>query len=160
LFQQAGIQCSVSEDLEQAHWEKLVWNVPFNGLGVAGVAGADALTCGEVPIELPRKTCLATDELLADPRWIALVRGLMMEVIHGARRLGHEISETMADKMIERTRAMGSYRASTLIDFERGDPLELESLFLEPLRQAQRAGADLPLLKNLCAVLTELDRHR
>ena len=41
---------------------------------------------------------------------------------------------------------MGAYRASTLIDFERGQPLELQSLFLEPLRQATQAGVPMPRL--------------
>jgi ketopantoate reductase len=55
---------------------------------------------------------------------------------------------------------MGAYRASTLIDFERGQPLELQSLFLEPWQLAQRAGADTPLLGKLCTMLVELDRRR
>ena len=48
---------------------------------------------------------------------------------------------------------MGAYKASTLIDFERGQPLELQSLFLEPLRQATQAGVAMPRLSALCAVL-------
>ena len=160
MFQDAGVKCSVSEDLGKAHWEKLVWNVPFNGLGVAGMAGQEAVSGGVVAAELARSECVPTDELLRDARWTELVRGLMLEVIYAAAKLGHVIPESLADKMIERTRTMGTYRASTLVDFERGQPLELESLFLEPLRQAQRAGANMPLLKNLCAVLKELDRRR
>src|SRR5271170_1393876 len=31
----SGVPCKVTEDLAAAHWEKLVWNIPFNGLGVA-----------------------------------------------------------------------------------------------------------------------------
>jgi ketopantoate reductase len=31
----------VSDNLERAHWEKLVWNIPFNGLGVAAAAGIE-----------------------------------------------------------------------------------------------------------------------
>src|SRR2546428_1487113 len=38
LFRNAGISCSVTENLVQAHWEKLTWNIPFNGLGVASAA--------------------------------------------------------------------------------------------------------------------------
>ena len=53
---------------------------------------------------------------------------------------------------------MGAYRASTLIDFERGQPLELQSLFLEPLRQATRAGVAMPRLAALCVVLKDLER--
>ncbi len=160
MFERAGVKCSVSEDLGKAHWEKLVWNIPFNGLGVAGLAGIDAVTSGVAPANVTRRECLPTDELLREPHWTELVRGLMLEVIHAAETLGHNIPESLAGKMIERTRNMGTYRASTLIDFERGQPLELESLFLEPLCQAQAAGASTPLLKNLCAVLAELDRRR
>ncbi|HIL73756.1 MAG TPA: 2-dehydropantoate 2-reductase, partial [Verrucomicrobia bacterium] len=36
LIRSTGIPVDVSPDLEKAHWEKLVWNIPFNGLGVAG----------------------------------------------------------------------------------------------------------------------------
>ena len=48
---------------------------------------------------------------------------------------------------------MGAYKASTLVDFEQGRALELEALFLEPLRQAKKAGADVPRLESLCRVL-------
>ena len=41
-FCDAGVPCTVSENLAKAHWEKLVWNIPFNGLGVASAAGFDA----------------------------------------------------------------------------------------------------------------------
>jgi 2-dehydropantoate 2-reductase len=160
LFQEAGVKGSVSENLAKAHWEKLVWNVPFNGLGVAGIAGQEAMGSGVVPDPLPRHECLATDELLRNEGWTELVRGLMLEVIRAAAKLGYDVPETLADKMIARTRTLGAYRASTLVDFERGQPLELESLFCEPLRQARQAGAAAPLLQNLCAVLTELERRR
>jgi 2-dehydropantoate 2-reductase len=46
LFRNAGVTCKVTDNLAQAHWEKLVWNIPFNGLGVAAAAGKQAF---EVP---------------------------------------------------------------------------------------------------------------
>jgi 2-dehydropantoate 2-reductase len=54
---------------------------------------------------------------------------------------------------------MGAYKPSTLIDFERGQPLELQSLFLEPLRQAAAVGVETPRLKSLCQVLSQLDNR-
>ena len=100
---------------------------------------------------------MTTQDLLADTGWSALVRELMMEIIHSARALGFDVAESLADKQIERTRTMGPYKASTLIDFERKLPLELESMFLEPLRQANKADASVPKLERLCRVLAELD---
>ena len=158
MFRNAGVNCKVTDKLAQAHWEKLVWNIPFNGLGVAGAVGYDAFTAtsasGNLPLLGP---CQTTDLLLADDRWVRLLRELMLEVIRAANALGFSIPEALADKQIERTRTMGAYKASTLIDFERGFPLELESLFLEPLRQAKGAGVKTPRLETLCRVLQRMD---
>jgi 2-dehydropantoate 2-reductase len=152
----AGISCKVAENLEQARWEKLVWNIPFNGLGVAGVAGLDAVLQGRIAPEAKRQGCLTTDLLLSQPDWEKLVRELMMETIAAARAQGLNVPESAADRQIERTRRMGAYKASTLIDFENGRKLELEGLFLEPLRRARQAGVACPRLSALCGVLQQL----
>jgi len=190
-FNEAGVPCSVTDNLARAHWEKLVWNIPFNGLGVAGAAGFDVLErlgsgttsepgrhgsaaahseAGEHPHRPTPVTaveafnagvanhprCLTTDILLADARWARLVRELMLEVIAAARALGHDVPAAFAEEQIARTQTMGAYKASTLIDFERGQPLEWVSLFQEPLRRAAAAGVATPRLAALCAVLRSL----
>lgn len=157
MFKHAGVVCKVSDNLAYAHWEKLVWNIPFNGLGVASAAGYEALLNPPSVLPVPRQPCLTTDQLLDAGKWEALVRELMLEVIAAANALGHQLEPALADKMIERTRTMGAYKASTLLDFERGQPLELESLFLEPLRQAQAADVATPRLGVLCEVLAKLN---
>ena len=159
LFSAAGVSCRVTENLAQAHWEKLVWNVPFNGLGVAGVAGFEAVIGGRLDRSKPCSATLTTADLLGNPRWEGLVRELMAEVISAARALGFPVPLSLADKQIERTRSMGAYKASTLLDYERGMPLELESLFFEPLRQARGAGVRTPRLESLCGVLAGLNRE-
>jgi 2-dehydropantoate 2-reductase len=166
-FRQAGVPCNVTDDLARAHWEKLVWNIPFNGLGVAAVAGFEAVVRGSLTGqnsnvlhlggEAPKP--LYTDALLADERWCGLVRELMLEVIAIARALGFKLAESLAEKNIDRTRTMGAYRASTSIDFERHQPLELESLFLLPLREAQKAGIRVPRLEALCAILQQFQQR-
>ncbi len=158
MFRHAGVACEVTDDLEHAHWEKLVWNIPFNGLGVASAAGYDAMQNGTVPVGIQPGPCLTTDQLLGDARWEEWVRKLMMEVIAAANAQGFVISREVAETQISRTRAMGAYKASTLVDFERKQPLELESLFLEPLRRAQKVGVSVPCLTALCNVLQQLDR--
>jgi 2-dehydropantoate 2-reductase len=150
----AGVPCSVRENLEQAHWEKLVWNIPFNGLGVASAAGYDDVVAGR--FSGVRGECLTTDKLLGDPRWARLVSELMLEVIAAAKGFSFEIPPSFAEEQIAKTRIMGAYKPSTLVDFMRGQPLELESMFLEPLRRAQRMGVPTPRLKALCDVLTAL----
>jgi 2-dehydropantoate 2-reductase len=155
-FRHAGVPCVVADNLERAHWDKLVWNVPFNGLGVAGAAGIETMLNPQLPVTRVQPV-MTTDQLLADPRWFALVREVMLEIIATATAKGLVIEPAYAQANIDRTLEMGAYRASTLVDFERGQPLELESLFLEPLRQAQAAGVATPRLARLGEVLKALD---
>lgn len=156
----AGVDCRLTPDLDRAHWEKLVWNVPFNGLGVAGVIGYDNWRTGRVPEPLERSRTVPTDELLSDPGWAQAVVELMAEVIAAGRGAGFAMDPGLAEEMIGLTRSMGPYQASTLLDFERGRPLEVDSLFREPLRRAARLGVATPLLGRLTGILEELDRRR
>ena len=160
MFNAAGVPCSVAENLEEGRWEKLVWNIPFNGLGVAAVAGLDALESAGQKLPDPPGSAMPTDQLLADPKWEKWVREVMHEIVAVAQAKGLKIDSELPGKMIENTRAMGEYRASTQIDYERGQPLEMESLFLEPLRQAQASGTPVPRLESLCVVLEKLNGYR
>src|SRR5262245_26008657 len=82
-FRNAGVNCKVATDVARAHWEQLVWNIPFNGLGVGSAAGYEAMenrTANDNAIGVVSQ-CLTTDRLLADARWEERVRELMLEVI-------------------------------------------------------------------------------
>ena len=160
MINHAGVLCRVTDNLESTHWEKLVWNIPFNGLGVASAAGYDAVVSGVVTAGAKIGACLSTDQLLAEPRWRALVRKLMLEVIAAANARGHKLPGELVEKHIERTGKMGAYKPSTLIDFEHKQALEMDNLFLEPLRLAREAGVAVPGLAALCAVLSALDPGR
>lgn len=154
LFKEAGVPCTVAENLEQGLWEKLVWNIPFNGLGVVAAADLPALEGQPIPKTLG--PVWPTDKLLANPDWENWVRDLMDEIISAANAKSLGLDPALAKAMIERTRAMGEYRASTLIDFENGQPLELESMFREPLRQAQATCVPVPRLEALVSVLGQI----
>ena len=160
LIRSSGIPVDVSPDLERTHWEKLIWNIPFNGLGVAGAAGLDATLAGQLAPGQPIGPCLTTDALLDDGPWEQLVTELMDEVIASGCALEHDLPPGLGEHQRNRTRVMGAYRASTLIDFERGLPLELDALFRLPLGRAQAAGVETPRLAALCDLLTELDDRR
>ncbi len=160
LFRNAGVPCDIADNLHRAQWEKLVWNIPFNGLGVAGVAGFDAAAKGDSNARPIRDLCLPTNELLASEQWTALIRELMREIISVARALRLDLNDGLAECMIENTRSMADYRASTLIDFERNLPLELDSVFLEPQRRARETHVQTPRLNALCQTLTCLQKSR
>lgn len=156
-FRHAGIPCQIADRLERAHWLKLVWNIPFNGLGVAAVAGIDSLDSGKLDTQSKRFPVASTDQLLQSSEWLPWVSALMKEVCAVANAMGLDIPMEYPDQEMERTRQMGRYRASTLIDFERGQALELESLFLRPLQEAKRHEVQVPHLERLVQVLSQLD---
>jgi len=156
-FNQAGIPCKSTDKLPQAHWEKLMWNIPFNGLGVAGLLGHAGFESDTSKLkDLPIEQCLDANSLLSAPKWESRVKQLMDEVRSAAGKIGYEIDAGLADQLISRTRTMGPYKASTLIDYEKGYPLEMDSLFREPLRQAREASSPTPLLDRLVLILEEL----
>lgn len=130
LFQKAKIDCRPLPDLELGRWRKLIWNIPFNGLSIA--AGR-----------------IDTQEILAQPMLIDRIRELMKEIRATAAAFGLEISEEFAEANIEGTRKMGPYRPSSLIDFEDGSAVEVESIWGEPLRRAEALGVVTPALKSL-----------
>lgn len=70
-----------------------------------------------------------------------------------ARAEGVEIAEEFVRDQVEKTRPMGPYRPSTLIDWQAGKPLELEPIWGEPLRRACSLGVDTPELARLHGAL-------
>lgn len=124
-FKAAGIQGVAVENLEKSQWEKLVWNIPFNGLSVA-------------------EGGVTTDVLLASQETENEIRALMAEVIAAARALGLDLSDELIDFNIERTRPMGPYRTSSMIDFVEGREVEVGPIWEEPLRRAVDAGVPMP----------------
>jgi 2-dehydropantoate 2-reductase len=156
MFRHAGVPCDVTDNLARAHWEKLTWNIPFNGLGVASCAGLNAFEMS-APVQRVGP-CLTTDKLLQHPQWSLIVRELMQEVIATGRGFGFNLPDLLVDTQIKRTLTMGAYKPSTVLDFENGMPLELEALFLTPLRQAQITKVATPRLQSLCRVLGQLPR--
>jgi 2-dehydropantoate 2-reductase len=141
MFGHAGVRCSTSDNLAELRWKKLVWNVPFNGLAIA--AGG-----------------ITTDLILARPELENLVRALMTEVLEAADKLGYKIPLSLIEKQIASTRPMGAYRPSSLIDYLEGREVEVESIWGEPLRRAQKAGASVPRLEMLYALLIRLTSAR
>lgn len=137
LFATAEIRCEIYESLMKARWEKLVWNIGFNGLGVA--AQAD------------------TSVVLNTPELLETLNGIMNEVKTGAEAQGIELLPGIVEKMINNSRSMGPYKSSMQIDYEKGRPLEVESILGEPLRRAKAAGAPCPLMTMLYAVVKRAD---
>lgn len=140
-FKAAGIPAEAVPNLEKAQWEKLVWNVPFNGLSVA-------------------EGGVTTDVLLSSPETENRIRALMVEVIAAARALGLPLEDSLIDFNIDRTRPMGPYRTSSMIDFTEGREVEVGPIWEEPLRRAKTAGVPMQCLEQLLEDIRERMRTR
>lgn len=139
MFNRSNVKASVIDGpVRGARWAKLVWNVPFNGLG----ALLDA----------------TTDQLLATEEGTELVRAIMREVIAAATADGIVLPREMPDQQIAATRGMGAYRTSTQIDRQSGRAMEIESIFSRPVAVARRGSVAVPLMQLLHVSLTHLNR--
>lgn len=137
LLSSAGMKTNVVENLVEARWSKLVWNIPFNGLSIA-------------------EGGITTDRICSDPRLAAEARALMLEVQRAAAAFGFSIPDAFVEKQFEVTPPMGAYQPSSLVDFLAGREVEVESIWGEPLRRARAAGAAMPRLGSLYARLLAL----
>lgn len=131
LFSAANVPCSVLDNLAAGRWEKLIWNVPFNGLG----ALLDYST-----------------DLLLD-RAAELVQRLMREVIDAAAALEIDFDPTIIEEKMRHTLSMGAYKTSMQIDRQMHRPMEIEAIIGNPLSEASRQGVTTPALEMLYSLL-------
>jgi len=138
LFRAAGIDSQAMANLGQARWQKLVWNVPYNGLSV--LLGA------------------STTPLMADAASRELIQALMAEVVQGAAACGHELPAGYAEHLFRMTEQMPDYWPSMYHDHAQQRPLELQAIYAEPLARARAAGCSLPRMHMLHQALAFIDR--
>jgi 2-dehydropantoate 2-reductase len=139
LFRAAGIDAQAMPNLHQARWQKLVWNIPYNGLSV--LLGA------------------STTPLMADADSRVLIQALMAEVVQGAKACGHDMPPGYADYLFMMTEKMPDYWPSMYHDFLHKRPLELDAIYTRPLAAAQAAGCELPRIEALYRSLSFIDRR-
>lgn len=136
MFKSAGTPCEAVSDLRRARWEKLLWNIPFNGL------------CALLRQDVTQLLSLSQNR--------DLVRELMLEVAGGANAQALEKpldGDSLSTQLIAMTEKMDHYRPSMMIDRLEDRPLELEAIYGIPLRQAIAAGIDMTRVRMLYSLL-------
>jgi len=134
-FNNADIKTVVSPDLQLERWKKLVWNIPYNGMSVIHNT--------------------TTDVLMADPDWRKEIETLMHEVQSLASACNCIIEDEFVQKMLENTVKMQPYKTSMLLDYEVGKPLEIATMYEQPLLTGEAAGASAPHIRKLFRQLSE-----
>lgn len=136
----SGIDAQTTDNLLLARWRKLMWNIPFNGLSVA----LDA----------------TTKDLVDNADSLALCETIIAEVHSAAKACGVEIPTEMMEKTIDNTKKMVPYDSSMRLDFLNKRPMEIESIFGNPIRAARAAGAAMPQVEMLYRQLRFIDREQ
>lgn len=116
-------------DLNTARWQKLLWNIPFNGLSVV--------------------MNTSTDQLLANKQTKQLIYDIMQEVILAATSCGALLLPKLADRIISSTEAMVPYSPSMKVDFENKRQLELLYIYTKPIARAILQGVEMPRVSML-----------
>jgi 2-dehydropantoate 2-reductase len=129
MMQKSGVECKTIDNLAEARWKKLIWNVPFNGLS--------ALL--DMIVEKIMK-----DVELHQRAWL-----LMKEVQAAAGADKQIIDDAFLEYMMELTEKMKPYYTSMHLDRQRGKPMEIESIIGEPLRRGKQHGLALPEMQKL-----------
>lgn len=138
IFSRASVPIHLADNLGLARWEKLVWNMGYNGLAVILNA--------------------TTDQIMKNYASTLLVKEVMFEVIHGARSCGFDVDEKFSELMIAATRQMIDYSPSMKLDFDAGRPLEIDAIYWRPIRAAEKSGFDMDKSKVLAYQLEFLNR--
>jgi 2-dehydropantoate 2-reductase len=133
LFNGSRVKCEVLDDLTFGRWDKLVWNVPFNGLGAA--------------------LDLTTDQIIGNEHGLRLVRKLMQEVIAVCQPLGVRFGLTVIEDKIRYTQTMGAYKTSMQVDRHMHRPMEIEAIIGAPLKVARGMSMATPYMEMLYDVL-------
>lgn len=137
-LREAGIESSVIADLTQARWQKLVWNVPYNGVAVLLAS--------------------STRPLMTNPDSRALLEALMQEVVEAAQACGYRLPDHYPQKLLAYTDRMPDYLPSMYHDFTQRRPAELSAIYAAPLAAAAAVGQSMPRVRMLYQALSFLQR--
>ncbi len=129
IFTAAGIGIHRASNLRQARWQKLVWNIPFNGLSV--ILQANTL------------------QMMQEASGRALAKALMHEVVHAANADGCSIDTAFVDKMLADTERMTPYLPSMRLDSDRNQKMEIETIYSAPMDIAFQVGYSMTLTRQL-----------
>ena len=144
LFEGSVVEIRPEPSLLKARWEKLGWNVPFNGLCV--IAGG-----------------VATDQVIHDSALKEAAHQIMREVVaagnadlaaHGESALID--ADELCHRYLTQTAGMGAYRPSTVIDYNEGRPLEVGAIFQQPVERAMELGVPCPWMSTTASLIGKL----
>ena len=128
----AGLRCPVRSRIRDNLWVKLWGNLSFNMICSLTMATLDVVT--------------------ADPGTRAVARAMMLEAQAVAEKLGVGFPLDV-DARIAGAEQVGVHKPSTLIDLERGRPMEIDALLGAVVEMAGLAGLAAPTCQTVLSLV-------
>lgn len=125
-LEQSGIGSPVTTDIRQTIWSKLVQNLAYSTLGLLMGTGINVIEEDPALREM-------VDRLSGEGTAVAAAHGIKVE-------------------LKARPRSGNRHKPSILQDYERGRPLELDTMVMIPLAFARAAGVPTPSLDVVAAI--------
>jgi 2-dehydropantoate 2-reductase len=137
LMIKAGFRAPVRPRIRENLWVKLWGNLSFN------------MICS--------LTRSGLDQVIANPETKALARAMMLEGQAVAEKLGVTMPLDV-DARIAGAAEVGAHKPSTLIDLERGRPMEIDALLGAVVEMARITSVQTPLCDAVLALVRQLAR--
>lgn len=133
-FIKTGLQVLVTDDYLLARWQKLAWNMVFNGLSVIYKISADEVIY----------------------QHLDLVLKIFEEIKNIAGAYGKILTPDHFENLLQGTLKSPGYKPSMLLDYEHSKPLELEYIYENPIKAAKNKGVACPEITHIFEQLSRL----
>ncbi|MCA0757918.1 2-dehydropantoate 2-reductase [Paenibacillus sp. N4] len=137
MFQAAGMECELSEQIMVEKWSKLLINSVFNP-----IAAFNRVTVGEI---------------LDDENLRATAERSLTEAVQIGSALGIPVKQELIDGFFEEAESARKHRPSMLQHREQGKQMEVESLCGYFVRKGQALGIDTPSFSTLYEALSKIN---
>lgn len=140
LLTDAGLETEYTPDIQQQVWQKVILN--------------SALMLTSVLTRLPM------NEIMGIPETREVIEHHLDECIEVARAEGYDFDEAFREKALQYLSKAGAHKTSMLLDFEQGNPLEIDFLNVKIQEHAEKHGLPCRQNKLMIALVKGILRHR
>jgi 2-dehydropantoate 2-reductase len=136
----SGLTTEYTPDIKQKTWQKTILNAALMLTSVL--------------------TRLRMNEIMEIPETRELIENHLDECIEVARAEGYEYGDEFREKALKYLSTAGAHKTSMLIDFEEGNPIEIDFLNAKIQEHADKRGVVCTQNKIMLSLVKGLLRHR
>jgi 2-dehydropantoate 2-reductase len=140
LLSEAGLETEYTADIQKRVWQKVILN--------------SALMLTSVLTRLPM------NQIMGIPETREVIENHLDECLAVACAAGYDFGADFRDKALQYLSGAGAHKTSMLVDFEEGNPIEMDFLNAKIQEHAERLGVECRQNKLMLALVRGLLHHR